>query len=158
MSLGLSSADYAALSSATGVNAEILARRLVQIRLTDFKAPELREVLKFVRTHAAFQANPFVSTRTPGGLNGKKAALQDLLRNVLTYQSQTQGGTVAYQAQPQPQSYDQQSAAAAAAAGGMGSAAHLQQQQAYRGAMQAAQQQRAYGAGPQESDTHQAQH
>lgn len=85
-------ADYSSLSSASGVHAEIIGRRFNAIpapRLADFKVPELKEILKWLRGRPNWQTNPYVNQRmssAAGGNNGKKQQLVDHLKNILQAQ------------------------------------------------------------------------
>ena len=86
-------ADYTSLSSASGVHAEIIGRRFNAIpapRLADFKVPELKEILKWLRGRPNWQTNPYVNQRmstTAGGNSGKKQQLVDHLKNILQAQA-----------------------------------------------------------------------
>ncbi len=147
MSLGLSASDFSTLSLSTGVSVEVLARRLVQNKLSEFKTTELKEIIRFFKTHPLYVANnPFVNPRVTGPLSqAKKAAQAEALRKILDFQLHppSANGTAAPGAAA--------SNSPAASGSGMGSNAQMQQQQqaAYR--LQQQQQQRFVP--PQESVT-----
>jgi hypothetical protein len=102
VSLGLSASEWTSLSLSSGVSVDTLARRLTTLRLAEFKLNELKEIIRVLRNHQAFQHNPYVARGILGALSSaKKQQLHDALKNILTFQLQSPSPQQQHQ-QPQP--------------------------------------------------------
>jgi hypothetical protein len=138
-----SPADYIALAAATGVHKEILASRLAYTRsLNEFRVPEIKEIIRWLKTRTNWQANPELHRRTQTsatGTAGKKQQLIDHLKNILQAQQQV----VQLQAQGQ---YDPNNPAFAAAAAAVAASSNLPPNSAEMQAQYRAQQQHAQQA------------
>jgi len=103
VSLGLSASEWTSLSLSSGVSVDTLARRLTTLRLAEFKLNELKEIIRVLRNHQAFQHNPYVARGILGALsNAKKQQLHDALKNILTFQLQSPSPQQQQHQQPQP--------------------------------------------------------